>query len=86
MDKIMSARVDESTVNQIGVLSKKLNITRKAVIENAIKNYAQQVECDKELDILKITCGSWKRKEPASETVRNIKKAMRNSQERYKKP
>ena len=72
-------------VNQIGMLAKKLNISRKAVIEKAIENYARQIESDDELDIFNITCGSWKRNESPSETVRKIKKTMRNSQERFKR-
>lgn len=80
----MSARVNEAIVNQIGILAKKLNISRKAVIENAIQNYAQQIESDDELDIFNITCGSWKRNESSSETGRKIKKTMWNSQERFK--
>jgi hypothetical protein len=84
MDKIMSARVDEAIIRRIGMLAKQLNMSKKAVIENAIKTYAQQIEEDENIDILAQTCGSWKRDESAYETVRSIKKTMRRSQERYK--
>ncbi len=85
MDKIMSARVNEEVINKIGGIARQLKISRKAVIENAIKNYAQQIDTDEELDILTLTCGSWKRDEPVNETIQKIKGAMRRSQERYKK-
>jgi hypothetical protein len=85
MDKIMSARVNEDVINKIGGIARHLKISRKAVIENAIKNYAQQIDNDKELDIFTRTCGSWKRNEPVNETIQKIRGIMRQSQERYKK-
>jgi hypothetical protein len=85
MDKIMSARVNEDVINKIGGIAKQLKISRKAVIENAIKNYSQQIDTDGELDIFTITCGSWKRNEPVNETIQKIRRTMRRSQERYKK-
>ena len=85
MDKIMSARIDEAIIRCIGMLAKQLNMSKKAVIENAMTKYAQQVELDENLDILTQTCGSWKREEAADETARNIKAAMRRSQKRHKK-
>lgn len=85
MDKIMSTRVNEGVIRRIGMLAKRLNISRKAVIEKAIDNYSQQIESDGDLDILTVTCGIWKRDEQPDETVKKIKNAMRLSQERYKK-
>ncbi|MFC1533970.1 hypothetical protein ACFL7M_11465 [Thermodesulfobacteriota bacterium] len=85
MDKIMSARINEAIIRRIGMLAKQLNMSKKAVIETAIQKYAQQIESDENLDVLTQTCGSWKRDESSDETVRNIKDAMRHSQERYKK-
>lgn len=84
MDKIMSARVNEDVINKIGGIARHLKISRKAVIENAIKNYAQQVDTDEELDIFTRTCGSWKRDEPVNETIKKNRDTMRRSQERYK--
>jgi len=85
MDKIMSTRVNEGVIRRIGMLAKRLNISRKAVIEKAIDNYSQQIESDGDIDILTVTCGIWKRDEQPDETVKKMKNAMRLSQERYKK-
>jgi predicted transcriptional regulator len=38
MDKILSARVDETTIRKIGLLAQKLKKTKKAVIEEAIRS------------------------------------------------
>ena len=85
MDKIMSARVDEALVQRINMLSKKLNMTKKAIIENAVQHYAAKIESEQHIDILEHTLGSWRRNEPAVETVENIKQQTRRSLERYKR-
>ncbi|MBN2417931.1 MAG: hypothetical protein JXL81_00975 [Deltaproteobacteria bacterium] len=85
MDKIMSARVNEAVIRRIGMLAKRLNISRKAVIERAIDNYTQQIDSEEDVDILTVTCGTWKRDEDPDEIVQKIKETMRHSQERYKR-
>jgi len=42
MDKILSARVDESVIQQIGVLAHELDTSKKAVIEAAIRMFSEQ--------------------------------------------
>ena len=54
MDKILSARIDESVINQIGLLARELNTTKKTVIETAIKLYSEQSDLGKKLTYLKI--------------------------------
>ena len=85
MDKIMSTRMDEAVIRHIGMLAKKLGISKKAVLENAIRYYTEKIEAERGLDVLTDTFGSWQRDESAAETVQNIKETMRNSQERYKR-
>lgn len=38
-DKIMSTRIDESVIQHIGMLAKKLGTSKKAVLENAVRCY-----------------------------------------------
>jgi len=85
MDKIMSARIDEIVIQRIGMLAKRLNMTKKAVIENAVQYYATKVEFEQQVDLFEHTCGSWKRRETAASIVQDIKQKMRRSQERYKR-
>ena len=85
MDKIMSTRMDEAIIRRIGMLATKLGMSKKAVIENAVLYYAEKIETERDFDILSHTFGSWKRDEPAAETVGKIKDTMRRSQERYKR-
>ncbi len=85
MDKIMSTRIDESVIQSIGMLAKKLGTSKKAVLENAVQCYAEKIASLKDVDILAQTLGSWQRDETANDTVLNIQATMRKSQERYKR-
>ncbi len=85
MDKIFSARVDESIIKRIGLLAQKLSTTKKSVIENAILVYSEQVETDKKLDILERTFGAWQRDESPDKTVKHVRDTFRKSMERHKK-
>jgi predicted transcriptional regulator len=77
--------MDEAVIQRIGMLAKKLGTSKKAVLENAIRQYAEKMEAEFDTDILEHTCGSWHRDESAADTVRSIKEAMRKSQARYKR-
>ena len=85
MDKIMSTRIDEAVIRHIGMLAKRLGTSKKAVLENAIRYYAEKIEAEQGFDILTHTFGSWQRDESAAETVQSIKDTMRKSQERYRR-
>lgn len=84
MDKIISARVDESVVQRINNLAKQLNTSKKQVIEGAITLYAEKIEKEMEKDILDQTFGAWQRNESAKETVKKVRKSFRDSMERFK--
>lgn len=85
MDKILSARLDESVIQQIGNLAKQLNTTKKQVIEGAITLYAKKIEKETKTDILDQTFGVWKRDEKTSETVEKSRRAFHDSMLRHKK-
>ena len=85
MDKIMSTRIDEAVIRHIGMLAKRLGTSKKAVLENAIRYYAEKIEAEQGFDILTHTFGSWQRDKSAAETVQTIKDTMRKSQERCRR-
>ncbi len=84
MDRILSARVDESVVSRIGSLARRLRTSKKKIIESAIERYAAEVDKEQEFDIFEHTCGAWKRKGPAGETVGEVRKAFRDSMKRHR--
>ena len=82
MDKILSARVDESIIRRIGTLAKQMRTTKKAVIEGAVRLYAEKIKSG-EADVFELTLGAWSRKERPSQTVAKARKAFRGSMERH---
>ena len=82
MDKILSARVDESILVRIGVLARLLGKSKKAVIEAAIQHYAETIEQEESIDVLEQTLGVWKRSESPDETVESARQAFRSSMRR----
>ena len=85
MDKIMSTRMDEAVIRHIGMLAERLGTSKKAVLENAVRYYAEKIEAEQGFDVLTYTFGGWKRDKSATETVSTVKDTMRKSQERYKR-
>jgi hypothetical protein len=83
MDRIFSARVDETTIRKIGLLAEKLKTTKKAIIEEAIRSYAEQSETHKILDALEESFGVWKRREQPEETLREVREKFRRSMKRH---
>lgn len=83
MDKILSARVDEAIIRRIGALALQLGTTKKAIIENAVRSFAQKIEEENDMDVLEQTFGAWDRKESPQTTVENARKAFRDSMRRY---
>ena len=84
MDKIVLTRMDEAVIRHIGMLAKKLVTSKKAVLQNAVRYYAEKIEAEKGFDVLTQTFASWQRDKSAHEIVHTIKGTMRKSQERYK--
>lgn len=80
----MSTRMDEAVILHIGMLAKRLGTSKKAVLVNAVRYYAEKIEAEQGFDALTYTFGSWERNESAAETVSTIKDTVRKSQERYK--
>ena len=83
MDKILSARVDEIVLNKISFLSQKLHISKKKVIEGAVRLYAQSMETAGDKTVFKQTSGAWKRNESIDQTVVQVKTAFRKSTQRH---
>jgi hypothetical protein len=84
MDKILSARVDEAVLRRIGMLAQRLGTSKKAVIEAAIREYAERIEPEHGIDVLAETHGAWKRGEPPARTAQRARQAFRDSMRRHR--
>jgi len=85
MDKIFSARVDETIIQQIKMLANRLQTTKKAIIEGAVTTYAEKIVGEENLDILKQTAGAWQRNETPEQTIKKVRLVMKDSMEKHQK-
>ena len=83
MDKILSARVDESVIQQVGILARELNTSKKTIIETAIRLYSKQTGLEKKIDVFENTCGAWKRSETPQESISIARSAFNKSMGRH---
>jgi hypothetical protein len=79
MDRILSARIDEGAAALLDALSRKLGKSKKSILEEALRGYADKAGKGPALDVLDETWGAWKRSETAATTVRKARKAFRSS-------
>lgn len=83
MDKVISARIDESAAMKIGALARQLHTSKKEILERAIAAYAAQIDREQESDVFDRTCGAWEREESAEELEKMSKRAFRKSMQKH---
>jgi len=79
MDRVLSARIDEEVAILLDALSRKQHKSKKRILEEALRGYAERGGDELSLDVLKETWGAWDRRESASATVRKARSAFRTS-------
>ena len=83
MQKIMSTRIDESVLAMINRIAMEKNLSKKTIIEEAIKNFWQKINDEKDVDFFQNSFGAWKRDESTEETVRKSRLAFNRSMHRH---
>jgi hypothetical protein len=85
MDKIISARLDESAVVEMERMTRRLGMTKKRFLEEAIHGHAQRLAASPATDIWSETSGSWKRREAAATTVKKAREAFSAAYKRHQR-
>jgi len=85
MDKVFSARVDEAVLDEMNRVTRKLRITKRQFLEEAIRSRAHQLSHDDDADIWTDTLGAWNRKEGATALIRTARRRFQRSFERHHK-
>jgi len=85
MDKVLSARVDESVASKVSLLARQLRTSKKKVLEGAINMYAEKAAQEQKIDALDATFGAWQRDEPPAATVRKARDALTGSMTRHQR-
>jgi hypothetical protein len=83
MDKIFSTRLDEDLIRQIDRFVRSRSLTKKSLIEKAIRAYLEQMGEKLEHDILDRSFGVWRRDETAQETWSRARQAFNQGFKRH---
>ena len=84
MHKIFSTRLDEDLVRQIDRFVRERSITKKSLIEKALRAYLEEMGEKLGHDIVDRSFGAWKRDETAQETWSRAREAFNRGFERRK--
>jgi predicted transcriptional regulator len=85
MEKIFSARLDEAILDELDRVTRRLGMTKKQFLEEAIRLRAQQLNGEAEVDVWAETLGAWKRAESPQTTIRTARRAFQRSFGRHQR-
>lgn len=83
MEKVFSARVDEAVLDDLDRAVRKLGITKRQFLEEAIRLRVQELAHQEDMDIWAETLGAWRRREAAEAIVRKARRRFQRSFERH---
>ena len=84
MHKIFSTRLDEDLVRQIDRFVRERSITKKSLIEKALRAYLEEMGEKLGHDMVDRSFGAWRRDETAEETWLRAREAFNRSFKRHK--
>lgn len=83
MQKIFSARLDEAVLDEMNRATRRVNMTKKQFLEEAIRARARELSAASQADVWEETRGAWKRRGRPATTVRAARTAFQRSIERH---
>jgi hypothetical protein len=84
MDKVFSTRLDETIVDELTRMSRRLGISKKRLLEEAIRLRAGRAGAG--ADVWAETCGAWQRRETPAGTIRKTRRAFEAGMQRHHHP
>jgi hypothetical protein len=85
MDRVFSTRLSEKVLGELERVTRRLGITKKEFLEEAIQLRAAQLEADAGQDVWSETLGAWKRDEPPSEIAATSRQEFERSFDRHRR-
>lgn len=79
MQKIFSARLDEAVLNELERATQKLRLSKRAFLEDAIREHAAALLEAEDGDVWAETLGAWRRREQPETTIRRARRAFRET-------
>ena len=83
MTKALSIRLDEAAVDALDRAAKRLGISKRQFLEEAIHQQASRMTADGNRDVWAETCGGWERRESPRVTIRKARQAFEASTLRH---
>ena len=82
MDKVFSTRLDEAVLDELNRVTRRLGVTKRRFLEEAIQLRARQSGAAGKADVWAETLGAWRRRESAPAIIRRARTEFRRSLER----
>lgn len=82
MQKVFSTRLDESVLDEMERVTRRLRITKRRFLEEAIHRQAMELSGQEGSDVWTETLGAWRRREKPETTIRRAREAFRAGFER----
>ena len=82
MQKIFSARLDEAVLDEMHRVTRKLGMSKRQFLEEAIQLRARGLGGDAGDDVWADTLGAWRRAETPHATIRRARQAFRRAFDR----
>lgn len=79
MQKVFSARLDEAVLDELDRVTRKLRITKRQFLEEAIHERARALAGETADDVWSDTLGTWRRDEAPATTIRRARQAFRRT-------
>lgn len=79
MQKVFSARLDEAVLDEMERVTRKLKMTKRRFLEEAISRQAMDLAGSGESDVWSETLGAWNRKETPTATIRGARESFERS-------
>jgi hypothetical protein len=83
MQKVFSARLDESVLNEMERATRERRMTKRRFLEEAIRLRAAQLRGEDDRDVWAETLGAWQRNERPETSVRAARRAFQRSITRH---
>jgi hypothetical protein len=79
MDRVFSTRLSEKVLGDLERITRRLGLTKKEFLEEAIRQHAAQLETDAQGDVWSETLGAWTREESPEESVAKSRQEFERS-------
>jgi len=83
MDKVFSTRLDEAVLDELNRVTRRLGVTKRRFLEEAIRLRARQSDTPAHTDVWAETLGAWRRRESAPTTIRRARTEFRRTFQRH---